>query len=194
MLAGKGYQVYNISGGIKKWDSPAAYGLPEQGLELFSGHESPQETLTVAFALEEGLREFYLSMRKQVQNNDVKQLFSRLAAIEVKHQERLLNEYNALSGEAWTREAFAAKQAAPAMEGGLTTAEYLRIFDPDLESTADIVSLAMSIEAQAFDLYQRAAEIGSDPHSRSVLKRIAEEERTHMAQLGKLMAQLSDDD
>ena len=62
MLAGKGYQVYNISGGINKWDSQAAYGLPEQDLELFTGHESPQKTLNVAFALEEGLHEFYLSM------------------------------------------------------------------------------------------------------------------------------------
>lgn len=193
MLAGKGYQVYNISGGINKWDSQAAYGLPEQGLELFTGHESPQETLTVAFALEEGLHEFYLSMWQLVQNDDAKQLFNRLAAIEIKHQERILNEYNKLSGESWSREDFAEKQAAPAMEGGLTTEEYLRLFDPDLESAADIISLAMSIEAQAFDLYQRAAETGSDPHSRSVLKRIAEEERTHMAQLGKLMARLSDD-
>ena len=39
----------------------------------------------------------------------------------------------------------------PAMEGGLTTAEYLARYRPDLENPADVVSLAMAIEAQALD-------------------------------------------
>jgi rubrerythrin len=45
----------------------------------------------------------------------------------------------------------------------------------------------MSIEAQALDLYLRAADKSSDPQSKKVLIQIADEERTHLAQLGKLM-------
>jgi len=45
----------------------------------------------------------------------------------------------------------------------------------------------MSIEAQALDLYTRAANRSTDEHSRETLKKIAEEERTHLEQLAKLM-------
>jgi rubrerythrin len=191
MLAGKGFKhIINMAGGIKKWDQPVAVGDLEQGIELFSGDETPLDTLTTAFSLEEGLREFYLSMIEQVDNEAVRDLFQKLSDIEILHQQRILKEYNSLSGENWTVETFAPQKAAPAMEGGLTTEEYIRMFDPDLESPADVISLAMSIEAQAFDLYERASARSENGDSRGVLKRIAEEERAHMTQLGKLMAQL----
>ncbi len=191
MLAGKGFKhIINMAGGIRKWDQPVAVGDVEQGLQLFSGDESPLDTLLTAFSLEEGLREFYLSMIERVRNQAVKDLFRKLSDIEILHQQRILKEYNALSGQDWTVETFGPRKAAPAMEGGLTTEEYIRMFDPDLESPADVVSLAMSIEAQAFDLYERASARSENEDSRRVLWRIAEEERVHMAQLGKLMAQL----
>lgn len=191
MLAGKGFKhIINMAGGIRKWDQPVAVGDVEQGLQLFSGDESPLDTLVTAFSLEEGLREFYLSMIERVRNQAVKDLFRKLSDIEILHQQRILKEYNALSGQDWTVETFGPRKAAPAMEGGLTTEEYIRMFDPDLESPADVVSLAMSIEAQAFDLYERASARSENEDSRRVLWRIAEEERVHMAQLGKLMAQL----
>ena len=47
--------------------------------------------------------------------------------------------------------------------------------------------MAMSIEAQALDLYQRAGDRSSDLQSQNVLRQIADEERTHLAQLGKLI-------
>ena len=61
------------------------------------------------------------------------------------------------------------------------------MFQPDWESPVDIISLAMSIEAQALDLYARAAARSDDPRSRKALKKIAEEERVHLEQLGELM-------
>ena len=74
-----------------------------------------------------------------------------------------------------------------AVEGGLTTDEYIQMYKPDWESAVDIISLAMSIEAQALDLYTRASERSGDPQSKEALKKIAEEERVHLEQLGKLM-------
>ena len=57
MLAGKGFEeVYNMSGGIKAWLSGKAVGREEVGLALFSGKESIEETLQVAYSLEAGLR------------------------------------------------------------------------------------------------------------------------------------------
>lgn len=187
MLAGKGFkEVYNLSGGIKAWDSEAAFGPEDQGLYLFSGSESPSETLVVAYSLEAGLREFYISMMDRPKNDKGRRLFKSLSEIEEKHQNRILAQYAQLTGEALSRDAFEEKIISPAMEGGLTTEEYLSRYPIDLEVTTEIISIAMAIEAQALDLYQRAAVQAKDEESRTMLLQIADEERSHIQQLGNL--------
>lgn len=189
VLAAKGFrEVLNLSGGIKAWNSQKAIGPEDLGLNLFSGNEAPEETLVAAYSLEEGLREFYGSMAAQIKAERARRLFEKLSAIEVKHQDRLFNEYRRVSGSVLTREEFAEKVVAPAMEGGLTTQDYLRLYQPDLEVPEEVVSLAMAIEAQALDLYQRAADRAGTTESRNVLVQIADEERAHLEQLGALFA------
>jgi rhodanese-related sulfurtransferase/rubrerythrin len=186
MLAGKGWEkVYNLSGGIKAWKDEKAVGPEDVGLQLFSGRESVEETLVAAWGLEEGLRAFYESMGSKVRSEAAAALFRRLAGIEVRHQERILAEYRKVSGRELTREQFAGAIVSPAMEGGLTTGDYLARYRPDPESPADIVSLAMAIEAQALDLYQRAA-ARAPAGAAAALAQIAEEERSHLEQLGRL--------
>jgi rhodanese-related sulfurtransferase/rubrerythrin len=186
MLAGKGWEkVFNLSGGIKAWQDEKAVGPEDVGMHLFSGLESAEETLVAAWALEEGLRAFYESMTATVRSEAAGRLFRRLAGIEVKHQERILAEYQKVSGRALSRAEFDRTVVSPAMEGGLPTEDYLERYHPDMESPADIVSLAMAIEAQALDLYQRAAARAS-ADTRAVLSQIADEERAHLEQLGRL--------
>ncbi len=188
MLSGKGFDnVINVAGGVKAWDGHVAVGPEEMGLELLTGRESIEESLVGAYSLEAGLREFYLSMIEKVRQDDIKLLFQKLAGIEAVHQDRIFNEYVQVSGKPVSREAFEDNLVSNAVEGGLTTDEYVRMFKPDWESAVDIISLAMSIEAQALDLYTRASERSKDPRSKTALKKIAEEERVHLEQLGKLM-------
>ena len=188
MLSGKGFDdVINVAGGIKAWDSHVAVGPEEMGLELLTGKESIEETLVAAYSLEAGLRDFYLSMIEKVRQDDIKYLFQKLSKIEIIHQDRIFNEYLQVSGKQVSREAFESDLVINAVEGGLTTDEYIQMFKPDWESAVDIISLAMSIEAQALDLYTRASERSEDPRSEVALKKIAEEERVHLEQLGKLM-------
>lgn len=187
MLAGKGFrEVYNLSGGIKAWNSDTAFGPEELGMDIFDGSESPEESLVVAYSLEEGLRDFYLDMVKKVQDENAGNLFQKLSEIEVKHQDRIFNQYLETSKKSVSREEFEKKIVSPAMEGGLTTEEYLSKYPLDLEVTSEIVSMAMAIEAQALDLYQRASDQASDEKSKAVLLQIADEERAHLQQLGKL--------
>lgn len=192
MLSGKGFsEVYNLAGGIKGWNSESAFGGEELGLSYFEGAETPETNLIVAYSLEQGLRDFYLSMIPEVKNKDAREVFQKLADIEINHQNRIFKEYLTVSNETVSREAFEQKTVAKVAEGGLTTQEYLNLFKPDLESTVDVISLAMSIEAQALDLYQRAADKTGDKHSKEVLRKIAEEERVHLNELGKLMDSMS---
>ena len=191
MLAGKGFKnVINMAGGIKAWNSNTAVGSEDLGLNLLTGKESTEETLIVAFSLEEGLREFYLSMVPKISNENTRSLFEKLSTIEVKHQDRIFEEYKKITGAAVNREEFAANIIDPAMEGGLTTEEYLQLYQPDLEVAEEVISLAMAIEAQALDLYQRAADRAESDDNKTVLLQIADEERAHLQQLGKLFEKL----
>jgi sulfur-carrier protein adenylyltransferase/sulfurtransferase len=191
MLAGKGFgEVINMSGGIKAWNSEKALGGEEQGLELFTGNESPEETLVIAYSLEAGLQDFYQSMAPKVEHEAVRKLFGKLSSIEVKHQRRIYDEYIALTAGSMSEEEFAREKVIPAMEGGMTTEEYMSIYKPDIEVVEEVISLAMAIEAQALDLYQRAAQRAEKADSQKMLVQIAGEERTHLEQLGKLFEQL----
>jgi len=188
MLAGKGFtNVINMAGGIKGWNSETAVGPEDLGLALFTGKESLAEVLVIAYSLEKGLFDFYTSMAEIITDTKVRQLFKQLSTIEIKHQERVLAEYNKLRKSSLTRDQFEQQPVATMMEGGLTTEEYLALYKPDLDSVRDVVSLAMGIEGQALDLYQRAANRASDNEISKSLMKIADEERAHLRQLGTLL-------
>ena len=191
MLAGKGFdQIYNMSGGIKAWNSNIAIGPEDLGLALFTGTESVEDVLVVAYSLEDGLRDFYLSMTAKVSNLKVKDIFQKLSDIEIKHKERVFAEYLSVTGKIESVQEFEKNIVAAAVEGGLTTEEYINLYQPDVESEMDVISLAMSIEAQALDLYQRAADNTADDKSKAILNQIAAEETAHLSQLGKLMEEV----
>jgi len=191
MLSGKGFkQVYNVSGGIKAWQAKTALGPQDMGLDLFSGMESAQDIIKVAYSLEQGLRDFYLSMEKKAENSRVASLFSKLAKIEIKHQASLLTAYNELIQVKVTSEEFETMVTSKAMEGGLTTDQYLELFSHDLGSEREVISLAMSIEAQALDLYQRVGTRLTKSGAADIIHSIANEEKSHLASLGKLMDEL----
>jgi rubrerythrin len=188
MLSGNGFgKVINLAGGIQAWNGKKAFFGEEKGIELFTGKESLEQTLVVAYAMEEGLREFYLSMVGKVENKAVKDMFQKLSQIETKHQERIFQQYIQISKAEVSRKKFEADLVVPAVEGGMTTEEYVNFFSPDWESVQGIIELAMSIEAQALDLYFRASKRTENKESKNFLCQIADEEQAHLQQLGKLM-------
>ncbi len=192
-MAGKGFSnLYNLTGGIKAWEKEVAVGAEDLGLHLFTREESAEEAIIVGFGLEMGLRDFYLSMQSKVSRESTKGLFGKLADIEILHQERLVELYRQRSGTTLTMQEFADKIVEPAMEGGLTTEEYLQLYTIDFESEVEVLGLALAIEAQALDLYLRAAERSNTSETRQVLLQIGEEERNHIARLSNYIDQQQD--
>lgn len=188
MLAGKGFkQVFNVSGGINAWKSKTAIGPQDLGMDLFTGKEAPLDVLKVAYSLEQGLREFYVSMEEKAKNQKVKDLFSKLSDIEVKHQMSIYTAYNQIGKVEISKIEFEKMVETGALEGGLSTEEYLDLFKPDLNSEKEVISLAMSIEAQALDLYHRVSSKITHPESKAIVNKIADEEKVHLRSLGKLM-------
>jgi len=193
MLAGRGFdRVLNLKGGFKAWQGLAAFGQPDSGLQLFTGLESLAEVLVTAYGLEAGLRSFYEAMQARVDRQAVKELFSKLASIEDKHEQAIFEHYARQIGTDYDRRGFEQAVVVPAMEGGLSDEEYLERFRPDLDSEADILDLAMSIEAQALDLYLRAAERAGSEESASFLRDLGDQERMHLKRLGYLLEGIFD--
>ena len=191
ILAGKDFsKVYNLKGGFKAWEGKYATGKEDQGLELFSGKEAADEILIVAYSLEKGLYKFYQNFAPKVDSAAARDLFHRLAGIEINHQRRIFDEYCKVTGINTEIDEFDKNTVAPAMEGGIDTEEYMERYGADIQSTADILDMAMAIEAQALDLYSRAAENTSNPESRKVLEQIADEEQVHLKKLGDLFEEI----
>jgi len=191
MMAGENFrEVYNLSGGFKAWQDNKAIGPEESGLQIFDGSERVEDVLIVSYSLEMGLREFYLAMIPRVTEPAARELFEKLAEIEIHHQDRIFSEYCKVTGTTPPRTDFEKKIVVSSMEGGLTTDQFLHIYNADLESAADVIGLAMTIEAQALDMYTRASRRAPDARCSSVLRQIALEEQAHLKQLGKLMDRL----
>lgn len=190
LLSGQGFKdIINMTGGFNAWNGQAAFLGEEKGLALFNGLLSVETALAVAYSLEAGLKDFYESMADKVADVPARQLFHQLSQIEVKHQDRILEQYTELTGEAVTREDFESRQVTNVLEGGLTTEEYANLLMPTTDTLADIIELAMSIEAQALDLYLRASVKAQNEAGKKALIQIANEEKSHLARLGKLMEQ-----
>lgn len=188
LLCGQGFtDVVNVSGGFNAWSSETAFLGEEKGLALFDGVTSVENALAVAYSLEEGLKGFYDSMAAKVDSDPARQLFHQLSQIEVKHQDRILEQYAEVTGKSVTRDTFEAQQVQEVLEGGLTTEEYANLLMPAYDTLTEIIELAMSIEAQALDLYLRASEKAQNEAGKKALIQIANEEKTHLALLGQLM-------
>ena len=192
-LAGKGFsKIYNLTGGIKAWKKEVAVGAEDTGLHFFTNIESPEDAIITGFSLEIGLRDFYLSMQSKASRQSTKELFGKLADIEIIHQERLVELYRDITGTTYTISEFAKKIAEPAMEGGMTTDEYLKFYEVDLDSELEVLGMALGIEAQALDLYLRASERADNSNTKKILNQIAGEERSHIARLSDYIDQEKD--
>ncbi len=186
-LAGEGFKnVINLKGGIKGWEGVEAIGGEELGMEVFDDLDSAETILKTAYSLEQGLQDFYLRMMQEVKESEVVKIFGKLADIEDIHKEKIFSEYSRVTG-ASDLAAFEKELRQDFVEGGLTTEEYTERFGADFAKEEDVISLAMSIEAQALDLYSRASRKTEDTTGRDMLERIAQEERYHLEQLGSLM-------
>ncbi len=110
-----------------------------------------------------------------------------LAGIEELHQRSIFEQYLQLTKADLDQSEFEQQVVIQGLEGGLSTEEYLRRFQTDPGSLQDVVSMAMSIEALALDLYTRVAETLPEQQGRGTLLEIAAEEQTHLQRLGELM-------
>ncbi|QTA91123.1 rhodanese-like domain-containing protein [Desulfonema magnum] len=190
-LAGKGFKdVQNLRGGAEAWQGHSAEGPANMGMFLLKGNETPAEIIQIAYGLEEGLKEFYTVLSAKPENAPVANLLTQLSKIEEKHKQRLFNLYLTFDPGPADKDAFERTIMSEVMEGGLTTEEFLEQNKPVMQTAADVLNIAMMLEAQAMDLYMRYAEKSKDENVRKILFGLADEEKAHLKSLGNLLDKL----
>jgi sulfur-carrier protein adenylyltransferase/sulfurtransferase len=191
LLAGKGFdEVYNLKGGIRAWQGHRAAGPEETGMSMLKGDETVEEIIVLACSMEMGLKGFYTALVKTSDDNKLTELLLRLAAVEEKHKDRLVDLYLGLDS-AMGKEDLEARMDSSVMEGGFTTEEFIEKYRESMETASDCLSVAMMLEAQALDLYMRYSRKAGDEEGRTVLYDIAEDEKAHLRALGTLMDKMS---
>jgi len=157
------------------------------GMILLSGDETASDIMIIAYGMEHGLEEFYSAVSGMTSDSEVADLLTKLAKIEGNHKQRLFDLYLTLDPTVTDMEAFEGDIASDVMEGGFTTEEFLEQNRDSMKTVPDVLNIAMMLETQALDLYMRYSEKAKDEKSKTVLYDIAEEEKAHLASLGRLM-------
>ena len=159
------------------------------GMAYLRGDETPVEIIVLAYGMEDGLEQFYLTAMQTMdaEDPDVKSLLKKLAGIEEKHKQRLFDLYRQIQPGEKGRMGFEKDIVPGIMEGGFTTEEFLEKNRNVMKTVPDLLSVAMMLEAQAMDLYMRYALEIQGEEGRSILQGMAEEEKSHLKSLGRLM-------
>lgn len=188
LLSGQGFtDIYNLKGGIKAWQGLKATGPMELNLDLLRGDETSAEIVVLTYGMEDSLQTYYKEMHHRAKDHEVKGLFIKLASIEEKHKQTILElstEMEALGKDPDIPEADSDQII---MEGGFDMAEFMAQNEPYLQTVPNVIELAMMLETQALDLYLRFAHKIENAESREVLFKVAQEEKAHLASLGRLL-------
>jgi sulfur-carrier protein adenylyltransferase/sulfurtransferase len=162
-------------------------GPPEMSLERLKGIETPQDIILFACGMEKNLGGFYTEVSGKTGDAETAQLLKKLAGIEEKHKDQLLDLYRSITEADDEGEAFETRVASGVLEGGLTTGEFMERVMGQEYSMDDVFSIAMMFEAQAMDLYMRYSEEIKEPDVKKLLHGLAQQEKEHLAALGELM-------
>jgi rhodanese-related sulfurtransferase/rubrerythrin len=183
MLSGRGFaHVYNLSGGFKAWNGWTGFGDYEKGLDLFEGVFDQAEALRIALGMETALKEFYQEKAASVSDKETGEVFLKLAGFEKTHEALLQKRLARLDEKA---EAISSRT----LEGGMTTQEFMDALGLKGDSAEDALNFAIFVEAQAMDLYTRAAD-QDEQGLKEFFLGMAKEEKNHIDQLANLMDML----
>ena len=114
-------------------------------------------------------------------------LLTKLAEIEVKHKQRLFDIYLTIYPTALDMEAFEKNVTSELVEGGFDSDKLLEQSRPTFKTAARVLDFAMTLEAQAMDLYMRYAQRSENPAVKNLLFDMANEEKAHLKSLGDLL-------
>lgn len=182
-------EVFHLMGGMEAWEGSTAKGPVQFHLQFVRGNESPQEVIKLAYRMEEGLKRFHEEVKARTENEELSRILADLIKAEDKHKESLLNLAPTDREREQVMEELSAISQSDLMEGGVGIREFLKQNERFLTTVKGYLELAMMVETQALDLYLRMGDASQHEVTQDILISIAEEEKKHLAILGRFMEQ-----
>ena len=187
LMQGQGFQdLYNLIGGIMSWKDEYALGPKDLGMAYFSGDETPLDILTLAYAMETNLGAFFIKTAAFTKP-EISDAFKRLSKFENGHKAKVFNMAREVDPSLKTQADLEKRISVSVIEGGMSADEFIENNGEYLKSPRGAVEAAMMLETQALDLYMRYAVKAERGDSVGLLHVLAQEEKNHLAILGRLM-------
>lgn len=180
-------EVYDVGENIREWMGLQLEGEYECDLNLIKPDMDFPDAFTLSYAMEEGLQRFYLALEEEEVNTEYKKVYRKLAGFEDLHKAQLLKTFSKETGEQFNVDEALAIQG-DVIEGGEANRKSPLDVVRSMKDKRDIYGLALAIEAQSFDLYIRLAHNAENEASKTLLLKLADEEKIHMSFISREIA------
>ena len=182
-------KVYSMDGGITAWNGQVATGSYNEGLSMLEGRETAEELISLAMALEEGSRMFYVNVEELTLDTEAKNVLKTIAEAEEKHKTQILQAYKLITGENLTDDILNREPLSGIMEGGVRIDEVVSFLKGPDKTLLDILEVSMQLEINSLDLYIKILRNIEDAGAKKVFDILIEEEKNHLSKLGKLLGE-----
>jgi sulfur-carrier protein adenylyltransferase/sulfurtransferase len=177
-------EAYNLKGGFKAWKGLSVEGPPETGMVSFAGTKTPEDILSIAWALEESSRRFFKTMAEISQEPEVKEIFNTLTEAEKNHQKNIINFYNKITGNVpdpvvpFYTQYLPKKEMEQLIEGQMNLEEVLTWARQ--HSLNQVLEYSISLGAKLYDLYFRLKKKSTEPEINRIYSMLAAEGKKNM--------------
>ncbi len=182
-------KVYSMDGGITAWNGQVATGSYNEGLSMLEDRETAEELISLAMALEEGSRMFYVNVEELTLDTEAKNVLKTIAEAEEKHKTQILQAYKLITGENLTDDILNREPLRGIMEGGVRIDEVVSFLKGPDKTLLDILEVSMQLEINSLDLYIKILRNIEDAGAKKVFDILIEEEKNHLSKLGKLLGE-----
>jgi rubrerythrin len=161
---------------------------------MITGKEDLLSALIEAYLMEKATNEFYTFASEKAGNTDAKKAFGDLSCWEEKHMEFIQSLYQAIAQDRDIEgfETFKEKTPSPVTEAGIPIKDLeQKLEKPQYSDDHGAVTLALEIEAKAYNLYRKLSDGAADSNARVVFKEMMEQEMKHIDYLKTLREQLA---
>jgi len=184
--------VQIIEGGLNRWNGYKASGHSELNLKLIKPDAEFPDALSLAYAMEEGLRLFYIELARETKEDVFKKLYRKMASLEVEHKQVLAKRYSISEGKELIQKERENHEDQLLEGGGYADITLIKTL-ANTNNAHDIFSLALAMETQALDFYIRLARQAIDEKSETFFLEMADEEKKHLvfisAQMDKYLSE-----
>ncbi len=173
-------EVRYLEGGISSWYGELAFGHFELNLNLLDPNVEYEDAISMAYAMEEGLQQFYIMLARETEDEAFKRLYRKLASFEVDHKRDLSRIYSISQGKEMVQKEFAEHDGQILEGGGYADITLIKTL-ANTESARDVFGLAAAFETQAMDFYTRLAVKAEKPEVKKFFLEMADAEKKHLA-------------